>query len=304
MKKTRAQIQAGLRERDTRLAKLETQFKREVKQALVRVLIDRFKVKPDVIKPQSVSQHEFIWNPLRASSEIDWERVDDNYIEINFFDWGFHEKNRVRAERVGIVYEQKIIDFVPERSRERIRRLIADKLERIRRGDRVNLDFERLKDFDPEMYSLENNYVVHLTPITQRGRHLNHDVTLFPDANILESLDREFFDWFVACLRKGTLYNAFEKNNKFAFTFLKEYESAKSAYPDSVSGHAGLVTVRFHIDVARLLESRNVFTDPEALIIPDEYGKTYMVKGGIPINAIDGWSFWEGDAPPRYVELP
>lgn len=57
--------------------------------------------------------------------------------------------------------------------------------------------------------------------------------------------------------------------------------------------------VRFQIDVESLLEHRSIFADPEQFWKPEEsaptredaheYGKTFIVPGGVPTKAIHRW---------------
>lgn len=42
----------------------------------------------------------------------------------------------------------------------------------------------------------------------------------------------------------------------------------------------------FTVSVPELLKTRTIFTDPESTYTPQEYGKLYMVFGGIPLQAI------------------
>ncbi len=97
-------------------------------------------------------------------------------------------------------------------------------------------------------------------------------------------------------------------------TYLKTYAldgcSVRGSYDGEMVGDAGgLYVIRFHIDTAKLLEVRDLYADPENLWSSEnpspEYGNTFILFGGIPVNAVRQWNVWHPgrEEPPKVVDL-
>ncbi len=271
--------------------------RKEAKKAISAALRDKHKAEPDIIKPDSIPLFEF--GDMGAS----W----GNFSWRTFFEYAFIEEDWARAAEIGIVYEKRFLDVVPAEYRkemlDELRRLrveIEDCINdpRYRAGSGCSQEQARVLRGCQNPESL---YWAHLAPLAPGVAHVNHDKAVFDkDGNLRP--DWNFFDGFIAALEGGVLRTPQPGDWRSQFMYLKKYET-EGEIDGSVFG-GGYVQVRFHIDVVRLLESRNIFTDPEGFAVPGEYGKTFMVKGGIPIECIDGWSFWEDDGPPPYRKSP
>ncbi|MFH1405108.1 MAG: hypothetical protein ABIH21_03365 [Patescibacteria group bacterium] len=70
------------------------------------------------------------------------------------------------------------------------------------------------------------------------------------------------------------------------FTYLQTTEFAVEGYMDDESH--GQEYARLYVDTDKLKSKRNVYLDPECIWVTDyEYPKAFIVKGGIPIQAIE-----------------
>lgn len=88
------------------------------------------------------------------------------------------------------------------------------------------------------------------------------------------------------------------------FIYLKSYDlDQRVKNLEGLRGNNAL-EVRFQVDVQELLKYRNIFADPEQIDMSSEYGMTYIVPGGIPIQAIQEATFWaDYDFNPPPVQL-
>lgn len=276
------------------------------KDHLGQIFKDRDQSTPEIIKPERLSWEEF----TRTS------RSDAVY-----FNWGFTDANRERAEKIGIKYTQKVVDAIPANQ-------LKDEIEYMR--DEVEGEAERggsysgMTSFDPEKH-----YMAELHPIIPDTRFLNHDRGLYAD-NIfdmiylrylgdgqlqvqdplkevsVDTLTQTFGErltasvgFYVSHLRtfyqRGVL--GFPSEDSYSsFTYLKKYYTTENKMQEDTTRGEGMPTVRFQIDVQELLKYRNIFADPEQLLhgaVMGEYGRTFMVPGGIPINTVHRWDFWQ-----------
>lgn len=147
--------------------------------------------------------------------------------------------------------------------------------------------------------------------LTQEELARMPDILERPDSSDLE----QFFKWMFGMqqyrgipqaidyyarhmrkLREGTLF--FPEQPENGFTYLKDYDIDRQG-EQATSGMKAM-NVRFQIDVQELLRWRNIFTDPEGLTVEHEYGKTFLVPGGVPLLAVTGYEFWidHGNNPP------
>ncbi|MEW6035580.1 MAG: hypothetical protein AB1529_03130 [Candidatus Micrarchaeota archaeon] len=270
----------------------EAALRREVKTALSRVLENRHKVQPDPIKPEKVSLPEFAY-PYRQC--MPWDSFDESDSET-LFSYGFIERRREEAARLGIIYEYRLIDAVPPEFREKV---LAE-MRRWKRAYEEALMSRRPGQAGPpsveDYMDAESSYLVHLVPLSLPDRFLNHDRAAFAFDGHLRP-DRSSFRSFISALEGGVIINPAITEPAKSFMYLKKYEEDAGDMGGSVYG-TGEVQVRFHIDVPRLMESRSIFADPECMGVRCEYGKTFMVRGGIPVNAIYDWSVWDGEEPP------
>jgi hypothetical protein len=275
-------------------------FRERAERELRSVLSEKHKMEPEQIKPEKITMAEFA-----SFGKAYWENFDECRAE-DLCVWGFGERNRERAAKIGIVYERKLVDAVPKRLRKKVMDALKERrelLERVIRSCREGGKHDYARKH--ERYSdPETSHIVHLVPIMPDAQYLNHDKCLLPHTgNPLDSM--RFLSMFVSALRRGVLINPLAKDDINRFIYLKKYETAPDDFDNCSVFGCGEVMVRFHINVARLLRSRNLFTDPEGLHVEQEYGKTFMVKGGIPVDSIDGWSFWPNDdKPPAYSKSP
>ncbi|MEW6722270.1 MAG: hypothetical protein AB1324_03340 [Candidatus Micrarchaeota archaeon] len=270
----------------------ETIFHKEAKRRLLDVLKHRSTVEPKPIMPQKIDMVEFTYPCLR---HFPWATFDEGDAEI-MFSYGFIERRREDALRLGIIYERKITDAVPPRYRtkvlEQMRRWKAEIEESIACRRPGQMGAPSMEDY----MDAESMYLVRLTPLRLQDRFLNHDRAAFKfDGNLRP--DRSSFIRFLKLLEAGIVINPGIGDPEKSFTYLKKYEEDAGDMGGFVYGE-GEVEVRFHIDVRKLAESRTIFADPECMGVRCEYGKTFMVRGGIPVNAIYDWSIWEGEEPP------
>lgn len=72
-------------------------------------------------------------------------------------------------------------------------------------------------------------------------------------------------------------------------TYLKTWEARRLKQLGIVDERiTAACPVLLEIDTNVLVEQRNVFYDPEAVTLPEEYGHTYLVFGGVPRRAVRG----------------
>lgn len=254
-----------------------------VREHLSKVLKDRVKVRAEIIKPRSVSQQEF--DP-----------------ENDYFAWGFKDINREKAEQVGIKYLGRVVDLVPSE-------MLEGKIQ------------EAARLYRPD-FNVEEHYIIESQPIIPSEEYLNHDRGMF-DSFFLSDTSRFFqlmgcsetayidpwdprtcYDNIYAetihKLESGILESP-DSVRRRPFTFLKSYDLDEHNL-DALGGY-NMINVRFQIDVKKLLESRTIFADPEQTIgledeiseadkLKSEYKRTFMIPGGIPVNAIHRWELW------------
>ena len=263
---------------------------KEAERALAKVLAGRHQMKPEVIKPDSVSIFEIV-DMGNSWEEFGWR---------TFAEYGFHEDERNRAEKLGFVYEKKFLEVVPSGFLLAMKTKLNAYTEELEYAIKTCQWSSLKKSLERTLRNineLENLHWVHLAPVIPNEPVLNHDKAMFPfDPNL--RLDYALFASFIEGLEKGILRAPGAEDWRSQFMYLKKYESEVDM-GDSVYG-SGEVMVRFHIDIPGLVQSRNIFFDPEGFITAKEYGNTFMVKGGIPVSCIDSWSIWDGDDPPQY----
>lgn len=90
------------------------------------------------------------------------------------------------------------------------------------------------------------------------------------------------------------MITAFEEKQALVYPGRRPLDSLylKTDEFNRVDFGGGYIAGRFYVDTKILQRYRNIFIDPGGLVVPEEYLRTYIVPGGIPIQAIRNYEFW------------
>jgi len=245
------------------------------------------------IKLGSISHIDFYTNFFGSWRNNELQEGEEWY---NVLQELAHKDDRRKSRMQGFTFERPLIEGLAERGITSLPHLdwltaakTPDRLPRPFNGEYTPLPLDKL---------CEDYFEVMITPIDPRVReieYLNHDMSISEKSGS-DSLEQLFASIHKEVIGDSTL--PFEGRPRAPFkgrpTYLKTYDMD---YVDDVvrgkcgEGRESIYTIRFHIDITKLLALRDIYSDPEAsqLCRVAEFGNTFMVYGGIPIFAISSF---------------
>lgn len=157
------------------------------------------------------------------------------------------------------------------------------------RGDYSPLRAEQLGiELRYDTYNEEDrSYLTYIHPTRPRVKTLVHDGLLWDERRLVPSdIDAgRYLEYFHNLIEKGVFGNPEQDE----VTYLKK-ASFKSVEIKCGASRNNGPTIRLFIDTNKLLSMRDVYYDPEAAIVLEEFKNTFMVRGGIPFQAIKDFS--------------
>ena len=127
----------------------------------------------------------------------------------------------------------------------------------------------------------DRSYLAYINPTRPRVKTLVHDGILWDERKLVPS-DIETLR-YLAYLHGLIDSGVFGNHDSNTATYLKKADfKPREIFCGSEDGP----TIRLIVDTKILLSMRDVYYDPEAAIVEEEFKNTFMVRGGIPFRAI------------------
>src|SRR3989338_6402253 len=156
------------------------------------------------------------------------------------------------------------------------------------RGDYSPIRAEKLGiELRNDTYDEENkSYLSYIHPIRPKVRTLVHDGLLWNERALvphdIETL--EYLSYLHGLIENGVFGNP----DQNGVTYLKKNRFKPVDWIEC--GNESGPAIHLVVDTKVLLLMRDVYYDPEAAIVEEEFKNTFMVRGGIPFRAIKDFS--------------